>query len=322
VPLYRPEVGAYLANQRAAAGLLVHSLHDRLGEPQWTEQQTFDNDDPTRKSGWVRLVGRDASAQTRDGNFDVSSTTWLVHGGAEFAQWSVLRGDDRLHVGGMLSYGWGSSDGSALGNAFRAEGTVQGAALGAYATWFQNDRERLGWYADFWGQYGWFDNRVDGEALPSVKYDSSVLALSAETGYAWLPTRSRDWVIEPQAQLIRVQGHQDGVVEPNGTQVDGATGSGWISRLGVRTHRTWIHDNGDRSQLYLTLNWWHDDVSNALAFNGLQMRDLYPNDRYEIKLGADFQRGKGWTGWGNLGWEWGAQSYHALTGRIGVKYTW
>ena len=59
-----------------------------------------------------------------------------------------------------------------------------------------------------------------------------------------------------------------------------------------------------------------------MAFNGLQMRELYPQDRYEIKLGADLQRGNGWTGWGNVGWEFGSQSYRALTGRVGVKYTW
>jgi len=322
-PLYRPEVGAYLANQRMAAGLLVHSLHDRLGEPQWTEQQTFeDNDNAKRKSGWVRLVGRDASSQSRDGNFDVDSTTWLLHGGAEVAQWSVLRGDDRLHLGGMLSYGWGSSDASAQGNEFRAQGKVQGFTVGAYGTWFQNDVDRLGWYVDLWGQYGWFDNTINGQALPSLKYNSTMLALSAETGYAWLPSRSRDWVVEPQAQVIWLHGQQDGVTEPNGTRVGDASGSGWIGRLGVRTHRTWIHDDGDRTQAYLTLNWWHDNVNDQIAFNGLQMRDLYPQDRYEVKLGVDLQRGKGWTGWANVGYEWGRQSYQAVTGRIGVKYTW
>ena len=321
-PLYRPEVGAYLANPRVAVGFLVHSLHDRLGEPQWTEQQTFEDDDPKRRSAWVRLVGRNSDSQTRDGNFDVSSKTCLLHAGGDVAQWSVFRGDDRLHLGGMVSYGSGSSDAWALGNIFHASSKTDGVTIGAYGTWFQNNETRLGWYTDLWGQYGWFNNHVDGDALPSVGYDSRFLALSAETGYAWLPGKTRDWVIEPQAQIIWVDGRQDGIIESNGTQIGGADGNGWISRLGVRTHRTWISDSGNRTQLYLTLNWWHDAASSQMAFNTVQMRDLYPKDRYEIKLGADLQRGKGWTAWGNVGWEWGNQSYRAFTGRVGVKRTW
>ena len=163
---------------------------------------------------------------------------------------------------------------------------------------------------------------MDGQLLPSVAYDSRFLALSAESGYAWLPDKSRDLVIEPQAQIIWIDGRQDGIVEPNATRIGDADGNGWISRLGVRTHRTWIHDSGARTQLYATLNWWHDSVSNQMAFNALQVRDLYPSGRYEIKVGAEFQRSKGWTAWANVGYEWGEQSYRAVTGRLGVKRTW
>ncbi|SOZ19667.1 putative Outer membrane autotransporter barrel [Cupriavidus taiwanensis] len=321
-PLLRPEIGAYLANQRIAAGFLVHSLHDRLGEPQWTEQQTFDNDDSRRGSAWVRLVGKDIGSRSRDGNFDVNSNVWLLHAGGDVARWSVFRGDDRLHLGGMLGYSWGSSEGRADGNPFRADSDVQGVNIGLYGTWFQNDETRLGWYTDLWAQYGWYSNHVNGELLPSVKYDSRVLALSAEAGYAWYPRRERDWVVEPQGQLIYVRGTQSGFSEPNGTRIDGAKGDGVITRLGVRLHRTWIQQSGRRIQPYLTLNWWHDTVDNAMAFNQVSMRDLYPENRYEVKIGVDAQGRKGWTGWSNVGWQFGSQSYHAFTGRIGAKYTW
>ncbi|GJG97305.1 hypothetical protein CBA19C6_22470 [Cupriavidus pauculus] len=59
-----------------------------------------------------------------------------------------------------------------------------------------------------------------------------------------------------------------------------------------------------------------------MAFNGVSMRDVYPQNRYEFKLGLGVQGGKGWTGWTNLGYQFGSQSYHALVGRLGVKYTW
>lgn len=194
--------------------------------------------------------------------------------------------------------------------------------VGVYGTWFQNDQSRLGWYTDLWAQFGWFTNHVNGEFLPSARYHSRVLALSAEGGYAWLPRFTRDWVIEPQAQVIYVRGYQDAFTEPTGTQVGGADSDGVITRLGVRMHRTWIDGKGYRYQPYLTLNWWHDSVDNRVALNGVGMSDLYPSNRYEVKLGFDLQGRRGWTGWSNVGWQWGSQSYHAFIGRVGVKYAW
>jgi outer membrane autotransporter protein len=321
-PLYRPEVGAYLSNQRVAAGMLVQSLHDRLGEPQWSEQQTFSDDDSKRRSVWLRFVGKDIGSRSSDSNFDVSSDVFLLQGGADIATWSLFRGDDRLHVGAMLGYGWASSDASAKGNPFTATADVNGVSVGAYGTWFQNDESRLGWYTDLWAQYGWFTNHVTGQDLPSVGYHSEVLALSAEAGYAWYPFPQLDWVIEPQGQVIYEHGFESGFDEPNGTHIDGARGSGWITRLGVRFHRTWMDTAGKRYQPYVTLNWWHDAIDNVVAFNQVSMRDLYPENRYEIKLGIDIEGKKGWTGWSNVGWQVGSQSYHAFIGRIGVKKTW
>lgn len=322
-PMLRPEVAAYLANQRLAAGFLVHSLHDRLGEPQWAEHQTFDDDNTRRKSGWLRVVGKDIGSNSRDGTFSVDSTAWMLQGGGDVAQWSVFRADDRLHLGGILGYSWGSSTSRAAGNPFHTDSDVQGVNVGIYGTWFQNDATRLGWYTDLWAQYGWYTNHVNGQLLPGVRYDSQVLALSAETGYAFYVREARDWAVEPQAQLIYVRGYQGAFTEPaTGTRVDSADGNGIVTRLGVRVHRTWIDGKGRRFQPYLTANWWHDGTGNAMAFNGVSMRDVYPQNRYEFKLGLDVQGGKGWTGWTNLGYQFGSQSYHALVGRLGVKYTW
>ena len=104
--------------------------------------------------------------------------------------------------------------------------------------------------------------------------------------------------------------------------VGGNEGSGWISRLGLRTYRNWVTDDGQRLQPYLTLNWWHDNVDNVLAFNQVVLKDLYPKDRYEAKAGINIQVSHGWTAWTNLGYQWGNQSYRATVVRLGGKYTW
>jgi len=329
LPLFRPEVGAYLANLRQSAGMFVHSLHDRLGEPQWLETQQFDPPDDKRRSAWLRLVGKDIDSASRDGQFGVDTRQWLLQGGGDLADWTVFKdkdapSPDRLHLGAMLGYGSAASDATAAGNPARARGTTEGWSLGLYGTWYQNDEDplKLGSYVDLWGIYGWYRNEVEGDLLAPVKYDSRGLALSAETGYALRMRDDNDWILEPQAQLIYLRSDGDGVTEPNGTRIDGQAGSGWISRLGVRVHRTWVDEEGRRTQPYLTVNWWHDQVDNAVAFNTIALRDLYPDNRYEVKLGVDVQRKNGWTGWGNVGYQWGSQSYRALSARVGVKYTW
>ncbi|GMG94286.1 hypothetical protein Cmtc_55060 [Cupriavidus sp. TKC] len=322
-PLYRPEVAAYLANQRLAGQMFVHSLHDRLGEPQYVEEQGFDRADDKPRSGWLRMVGKWEGSHSADGVFKTSTDSFLLHGGAELAKWKLFRddGNDRGHLGVMGSYGFASTDANARGNPFSAKGKVEGWSVGAYGTWYQNDEQKLGAYVDTWFQYGWFANRVEGQLLPTVRYNATGWAVSGETGYA-IPTRS-NWIVEPQGQLIYVGYNEDNITEPNGTQINGANSHGWISRLGVRFHRTYVREEGKTTwQPYLTLNWWHTGVSSNISFNELPLGSMYPSNRYEVKIGANAQFSKRWTGWTNVSGAWGAQSFYQYALRVGVKYTW
>lgn len=96
-----------------------------------------------------------------------------------------------------------------------------------------------------------------------------------------------------------------------------------ISRLGLRTYRTWVgSDARRRTQPYLIVNWWHDSIADTLAFNAVALKDLYPKDRYELKAGINAQFGQGWSAWGNLGYQLGAQNYSDAAVRLGAKYTW
>ncbi|MFZ4286225.1 autotransporter outer membrane beta-barrel domain-containing protein [Variovorax sp. HJSM1_2] len=319
-PLFRPEVSAYLSTQRQAAGMFVHSLHDRLGEPQYIESQTFENQDDKRRSAWLRVVGKKGGATSKDGNFDVDTRSTLIQGGGDLAQWRTGDEKGRYHLGGMIGYGNSTTDARAALNPAHSQGETDGWSVGLYGTWYQNDEEKLGWYTDVWGLYGWYKNSVRGDTLPEVKYNANTLSLSGEAGYA--AKLRNDWVVEPQAQIIYVKYNEDDVTEPNGTQVSGSRGSGWISRLGVRFHRTWLNESGRKTQPYLTLNWWHDSMDNRMAFNRIELEDLYPQDRYEVKLGLNADLNKGWTAWGNVGYQWGDQSFRTTTLRLGAKYTW
>lgn len=320
-PLYRPEIAAYLANQRLVGEMFVHSLHDRLGEPQYVEGQGFDPEQDKARAGWLRVVGNWQGSKSANGIFTARTNSFLLHGGAEVASWKAFsEGGDRGHLGLMGSYGYANTNASAQGNPFTAKGTVEGWSVGGYGTWYQNDAHKLGAYVDTWFQYGWFTNHVDGQYLPSVRYNAQGWAASGETGYA-VPLRN-DWVVEPQGQLIYVGYNESDVTEPNGTSVRGANSHGWITRLGARFHRTFLRPEDRKIQPYLTLNWWHTSVSSSISFNDLPLGSMYPSNRYEVKLGVNADLGKRWTAWGNVSGAWGAQSFYQYALRAGVKYAW
>ncbi|OZI75254.1 autotransporter outer membrane beta-barrel domain-containing protein, partial [Bordetella genomosp. 12] len=319
-PLYRPEVAAYLANQRLVGEMFIQSMHDRLGEPQFIESQAFADQDGKRKAVWMRAVGKWEGTHSRDGNFKVSTDLFLLQGGGDLAQWKLFSDSDRLHLGVMFGVGTADSTARADGNPYRAKGRVNGYSTGLYGTWFQNDETKLGAYVDTWFQYGWFNNRVQGSELPRVDYDASAWAVSAEAGYAF--QLRGDWKLEPQAQVIYVDSSTDSIQEDNGTRVDRADANGTITRLGVRTYTTFDLGNNRKVQPFATANWWHSSVDSSISFSQLPVGDLYPKDRYELKVGVHADFTKGWTGWVSASGSWGAQDYHQYAGRIGVKYTW
>lgn len=299
--------------------MFVHTLNDRSGQAQWVSQAS----DEQHHSGWLRVVGRNGGSTSRDGNFEADNDATLVQGGGDIARVALGGEQGRLHLGGMLGYGTAVSDTTAAGNVARAKGETEGWSVGGYGTWYRNDNSRLGWYTDAWATYNGFKNTVQGETLPEVRYDSRALTLSMEAGYATRIGRGPGWTIEPQAQLIHIDYTEDDVTEVNGTRVDGRDGSGWISRLGLRTYHTWMsRDTRSYIQPYVAVNWWHDSVADALAFNQIALSDLYPENRYEVKLGGSTHIDESWSAWGNIGYQWGDQNFDDIAMRFGTRYSW
>jgi autotransporter family porin len=317
-PLFRPEVAAYLANQHVAGEMFVHSLDDRASG---TSQSAVNGDGAGRPgSVWLHMEGRNEGSDSSDGTFHVNTDSFLMQGGAEVAQKKLTPGADLLHLGLMATYETAQSNAEAAGNPATARGNVAGYSVGAYATWYQNDESRLGVYADTSLQYGWFNNSVSGEDLPTVNYNARGWAISGELGYAFTPLNN--WVLEPQGQLIYVDYQEDSLTEPNGTHVNGADSSGVITRLGLRLQRTFQRSANKKMQFYATANWWHTSTDSSISFNQIPAGSLYPENRYEVKLGLNGDLGKDWSAWSNVSGAWGAQNYHAYVVRAGVKYAW
>ncbi|WP_218508267.1 autotransporter outer membrane beta-barrel domain-containing protein [Variovorax sp. dw_308] len=315
----RPETGAYMGNRRITDLLFVYGLDDRMG----------DGSVPTASQGvsgagrgfWMRTGGEGFRLKDDGIGFGVDSKQAVLQAGVDVWQWS-LGSTGRLSVGALLSVGGGRTDGTAPGRLFTAQGRTDGGGFGFYATWYQDDQTRLGWYADTWTQYARFRNEVESPLIRQASYTSHNGMASVETGYALRLSDNSSWVIQPQGQLIYAHNHAYNVTQSDGTQVDGAKRGGWTSRLGVRMYPGWIGDGDTRIKPYAAINWLYDHLEDELTYGSqLPSKDVFPTSRYELKAGADLRFAGGWAGWGDIGWQAGS-SYSAWTARAGMKYSW
>lgn len=312
-PVYRPETVAYLANQAAAVGMFQHSMHDRMGEPNFAG----DNDSA---AGWVRVGRNQVDGRSGLGQLDAETDTSVVQIGGELA-----RGDrGRWHVGVMGGSGQAQSHAGSNVTGYQSKGKVKGYNLGVYGTWFANAGEPAGVYVDGWLQYGRYDHRVMGDYLRDETYDADTWAASLEAGYAFALSEGGNvnLYLEPQVQAIYTDYSADDHVEANGTKVREDQAGGLTTRLGVRFYGHSADATGNRMQPFVTVNWWHESDQNAMAFDGNALKLDLPRDRQEVKAGIQARLGGGWTGWGQLGVQRGADDYRDVNGQIGINYRW
>lgn len=322
IPKIRPEAGSYLANQSAANTLFVHTLHDRLGEPQFIDDSRADR--PRASSGWVRLAGTSTASTAAGGRIDQSARGGLAQFGGDLIRWQGADQPSRIHAGVMGAAGRISSSSSVQGLS-AATGTVDAHAVGVYGTWFQNeDVKRSGFYLDSWLQYGWYNNETRGSMLPTERYTSHNWTGSLEGGYTFLLGESAGsrLYLQPQLQLLYSGYYQGDIFEANGTRVQTKDVGGWLSRMGATVFGQGQLAGGQTVQPYMTLNWWHAQNQPSVVMSGASVKDGTPKDRFEMKFGAQARLSRNWHAWGDIGFQVGSNAYSSAQGQIGVKYVW
>lgn len=320
-PAVRPEAGVYLRNLTVTSTMFVHSLRERLGDVQYA---LGEKNEKNTASLWLRVVGRHINSRGGQGQINLDTDTTLVHLGGDLIGWHNER--NRFQAGLMGAYGRNEVHASAkqlyTNNGIKrtATGTVNGYGVGVYATWFGDQDKVTGPYVDFWGMYGRYTNKVKGNLLKEEKYDSKGWTFSVEGGYAFVvhENEKRQWMIEPQAQLVYNKYKMDNLVEANGTSVDSSDANSWISRLGLRvSSRNTLNRHGVLP--FAEINWWHSNAKNSLDFSGKKLADGTPNSRYELKVGLQGELVKGLQIWGTIGGKWGKDGYHGYEGTISIK---
>ncbi|EFA1956911.1 autotransporter outer membrane beta-barrel domain-containing protein [Escherichia coli] len=202
--VYRPEAGSYISNIAAANSLFSHRLHDRLGEPQYTDSL---HSQDSASSMWMRHVGGHERSSAGDGQLNTQANRYVLQLGGDLAQWSS-NAQDRWHLGVMAGYANQHSNTQSNRVGYKSDGRISGYSAGLYATWYQNDANKTGAYVDSWALYNWFDNSVSSDNRSADDYDSRGVRASVEGGYTFeAGTCSgsegtlNTWYVQPQAQI-------------------------------------------------------------------------------------------------------------------------
>lgn len=309
-----PDVGAYLANQTAATGLFMHSLHDRLGEPQFYQDYLEENREIP--AFWLRSVASKTKGEAASNSLKQDSDNLVVHLGGELANWS-RNGDDRYHLGIMGAYGRSETETKSKATGNKANSTVDGYGVGAYLTWYSNPNAPEGWYTDIWSMYNWFNNEADS----SDDYDSKSWTTSLELGYAEQLKAFSDynWMLEPQGQVAYHYYSVSDIKDKNGMTATNPDADGFSTRLGMRTYLQ-PSNNQAKFQPFVEVNWLYNNADNSMKFNGETFSSDMPSNRFETKIGVQAKATKNTHFYSHIGTQFGKDSYKHYEGQIGLKY--
>jgi len=317
VPI-RPEAGAYLGNQSAAMDMFTHSLHDRLGESLFVTGNGQQVDAP---SAWIRTFGSRTDSRSAG---QIGQDTWSNGLQLGFDLASNLQVQNRWQVGVMAGYGSARTRNQSDAQDTVARSEVDGYSVGLYGTWFADGRPQgTGPYIDTWTQYGWYNNKVNGQGLPEQKYDSTTQAVSVEGGWAFnvYNTELMSFFIQPQEQVIYTHYDADDVKEDNGTKVKMNDG-GFSNRLGVRVYGYSSDREGRQWQPFIEANWLYNGYTDSVKMDSTRLESDTPKHRYEVKGGVEAKFNNQWSMWANVGTQQGGSDYRSIEGGLGVKYTW
>ncbi|WP_434610765.1 autotransporter outer membrane beta-barrel domain-containing protein [Pseudomonas sp. R1-7] len=264
IPLYRPEVPTWSVLPPAAAQLTLMALgtfHDRQGD------QRLLSGTGAFGAGWGRAYGKDLDqtwAGTVTPRFDGSIKGFQVGHDLYAAPTS---GEQTQRVGFFVGHTElnGDVDGFNLGFKGRRAGKIEldGDSYGLYWTLI----DPSGGYVDAVVM----GTRLNGDSRSErgVKIDNRghALTLSAEAGYPFAV--ARDWVLEPQVQIIHqkisLDSQDDGI-----SKVDFDSDSAWTGRLGARLKGSY-QVSGLPLEPYLRANIWHTfSGTDAVTFDDTQ----------------------------------------------------
>ncbi|HDW8446017.1 TPA: autotransporter outer membrane beta-barrel domain-containing protein [Escherichia coli] len=319
----------YISNIAAANSLFSHRLHDRLGEPQYTDSL---HSQGSASSMWMRHVGGHERSRAGDGQLNTQANRYVLQLGGDLAQWSS-NAQDRWHLGVMAGYANQHSNTQSNRVGYKSDGRISGYSAGLYATWYQNDANKTGAYVDSWALYNWFDNSVSSDNRSADDYDSRGVTASVEGGYTFeAGTFSgsegtlNTWYVQPQAQITWMGVKDSDHTRKDGTRIETEGDGNVQTRLGVKTYLNSHHQRDDGKQRefqpYIEANWINNSKVYAVKMNGQTVGREGARNLGEVRTGVEAKVNNNLSLWGNVGVQLGDKGYSDTQGMLGVKYSW
>lgn len=319
-PVFRPEIGGYIANSAAAATLFNLSLYDRLGN-----RSLSDRDRPQGSSVWLRQTAGHHRSRMAD-TLAAQGNRYSVQLGGDL--WQLTPNNGRLHIGPMVGYGRQTTNIGSTLSRHTASSTLSGYSLGAYASWFARQNSDNGLWLDSWLQYNWFTGSVAGEKLHSENYHMQGISASLEGGYAWQVLerqgknqRRYGFYLQPHAQVIFNGLKTVRLTERNGTQIENKNNN-LISRVGMRG---WVAESKQPGESdlrpYIELNWLHNSDPYQVSLNQLKVQQNSGRNLVEIKTGVEGKVSDNLQLNGSVALQQGRYHYQDASLMLGAKYS-
>ena len=246
VPLYRPEVAAFVASVPVAhhlASATLGTFHERRGE------QALLRGGGALPATWGRVFAENSEIKW-DGDVAPSLDGDLsgFQIGQDFAGFGE-EGGTNIRLGAFV--GRSSTDGTVRGGALGwndltvGQIDVKATSLAGYATLVGTS----GWYVDAVVMHSWFDGQSAASSGEAIDVDGKGWTASLEAGYPL--ALSANWTLEPQAQLLWQQVKLDDRADSFST-IDFAKGDSLTGRAGLR-----LQGDYDGFQPYLHASLWH-----------------------------------------------------------------
>ncbi len=270
--LLRPEAGAYAVSNSISNRLFITSLNDR--QPTATDSTL-----------WLRqTAARQASHAA--GQLSDHGNQYVTQLGGELATFEANPGG-ALHLGTLFGYGTSRGHTGSTVTGFTAQRSLQGYSGGLSATWFADERQRLGVYSDNWLLYSRFSHHIKGDDLAAETWHARGYTLSTEWGYvAKLGLMENSALqLQPQFQMVWLGVGAGDRHEASGSEVVTQNHS-LTTRLGLRI----TLDAASTSNLikpYIELNGWHNDNREGVSIEGKTTTLSGMKNITEIKTGID-----------------------------------
>lgn len=309
---YNVHSGTSLANQYAAATMFNQNILDRR-----TTTSIYRNPSDHNRALWVRANYNDLKTDLLSGQHRADIDTTVIQIGSD------LYHNENVVAGLYAGYGRSSIDNKSNLSGYKSSGRVNGYHIGAYASLLSQDNTGL--YADVWGIYGWYDNKISGVGLLNdSKYDSKGFSLSAEAGYGFKLHEQQNnttWYIEPHAQIIYTNIDADSFYDTNLAYHHGNKASGVQTRLGARLYGE-LAQNRAGVTPFVEVNWLYNNVDNKIDINHDRLSSTIGENVGEVKIGLQGNMTDRLHVWGHFGGQSGSDGFKRAEVQLGLGFEW